>query len=595
MNCWKYHHDAVARKEMGGDPADVIQYREPVLDRATQPTANPRPEVPVDRRKLSKPRVLFVSHDLSLSGAPIILANLIPHLRGIVSVLYSPKDGPLRSRIERSGVPVVVGLCPELDGFDLMVANTVASPVPSLISQSRKDGLPVVWMIHESDPSMFDLDAINSVIGYPDRVIFPCRETANSYRRGRSSRIDIIPTIIPPVVAPIHAGPSYPFQILTTGRNEPRKGQIDIWSAVEGLDGVEVRIADGSVSNMRNMYSYADLYICSSRVEAYPLALQEAKAHGLPVITTPVFGCKEIIQDKIDGLHYQPGDVSDLQKKIWQIRDDRDLREKLSKPLTHLPSFGETVARYEDVFLRCAGAMPITPQPVTVVYHSAGGWGSWWRDVVREQFAQLADAGLCRVFGTHVGDDPRWVQDEAASAGLDYVPAFCDPDWTLAEAPAIRLIQRMARNNNTPVLYLHSKGVSHDPAREPMYHDWRRLMMQELVSRWRDHVPLLGGYGGYDAIGVNWWRNHPHFSGNFWMASSDWLRKLPDFDQVYKDRYTCERWIGMGQRCRFKSLVCSDKKFWVPGPDQEAMYAAIRGATVAPKRVVEVSKPAEIL
>lgn len=303
-------------------------------------------------------------------------------------------------------------------------------------------------------------------------------------------------------------------------------------------------------------YAAADLYVCSSRVESYPLSLQEAKAYGLPVITTPVFGCAEIVRRGIDGLHYQPGNVESLRLWIESVRDNPGLRASLSGPLQHLPSYAETCRRYEDTFRLAAGVAP-RDQPLQVVYHVAG-LGDHWKPIVAEQLAALSRVGLRRIYATHVGAEPDWVLEEAWRRDLDLTLCSHDRRVEHGETPAIRLIERFALTSDTPILYLHSKGVSH-PLNEPVWHEWRRLMMRELVERWRERLPALVDY---DAVGVNWWTTKAHFSGNFWLARADWLRKLPRFDSYYRDRYSCERWIGATPGCRTKSLVCSDLQFW---------------------------------
>lgn len=220
-------------------------------------------------------------------------------------------------------------------------------------------------------------------------------------------------------------------------------------------------------------------------------------------------------------------------------------------------TYDATLARYESLFRTAAGRAP-EPPPVRVVYHVAG-LGHHWRQIVGEQLGQLAGAGLTRVFATHVGEGAGELAGIAAAAGVGLTIVSSSPDVTAYERPGIRLAHTLARTGDSPVLYLHSKGVSH-PLSEPVWHEWRRLMMAELVAPWRAHVAALSRH---DAVGVNWWADPKgHFSGNFWLASAAWLRSLPDPDAYYRDRYSCERWIGSRKGCRALSLVCRDRKFW---------------------------------
>lgn len=261
------------------------------------------------------PRVLFSGNYLARDGAPILLANLARHLRGWSVTVHSPHDGPLRSTLEEAGIPVIVGDLPQaaVADADLIVGNTLLAH--GAIRRARDFTLPCVWLIHESDPAMCGAEVerqVREVIGYPARVVFPCRATAEAYHGMPEHRAAIIPTVIPPVPARDRREcrkrlgiPDAAFAVVTMGRDEPRKGHQDIRSALTHFYGWPFYVADAG--DPWSYYAAADVYVCSSRIEAFPLAIQEAKAYGVPVITTPVFGCAEIIRDGIDGLHYQPG------------------------------------------------------------------------------------------------------------------------------------------------------------------------------------------------------------------------------------------------------------------------------------------------
>jgi glycosyltransferase involved in cell wall biosynthesis len=515
----------------------------------------PAPVPPAASIPAALPRVLFASHDLSLTGAPRILFNLVPRLRGILPAVYSPVPGPLADRFREAGVPVAHTL--NLDGVDLIVANTLRS-APA-IAAAKRAGVPAVWFIHEFSPDLCgNVAEVESVIDYPRAVVFPHTATAANYAALRTHGVHVVPSIVPP--APIRDRSACreslglaeeDFVVVTMGRDEQRKGQEDLRAATAGLP-VKMFCVQDDPDPWR-FYSAADLYVCCSRIEAFPLTLQEAKQYGLPVITTDIPPCRDIIKD---GLHYTPGDAADLRSKIERIRADADLRRTLSASLTHLPSFTESVAAYERI---------ISEQPLHVVYHIAG-MGPIWREVVTEQLEQLRACGLTTVLATHVGEGLEWVIDEARRQGIALTVCQHEPDIGHCECLAIRLIERLARASDRPILYLHTKAVSQT---EDFYHEWRRLMMSALVMRWREHLPELARH---DAVGVNWWRLDPrnHFSGNFWLATAEWIRKLPRFDSFFRDRFSCELWIGSREGCNAKSILCSDRKFWAE--DMDLLY-----------------------
>lgn len=61
------------------------------------------------------------------------------------------------------------------------------------------------------------------------------------------------------------------------------------------------------------------------------MAVLDAFAYGLPVITTPVGGIPDIAKDGENMLLFNPGDVDTLARQIEKLMSDSDLRKKLSE------------------------------------------------------------------------------------------------------------------------------------------------------------------------------------------------------------------------------------------------------------------------
>jgi GT2 family glycosyltransferase len=100
-------------------------------------------------------------------------------------------------------------------------------------------------------------------------------------------------------------------------------------------------------------YRAADVFVCSSRVESYPRVILEAMFHGLPVVSTPVFGIREQLQDSVNGLFYAPGAVEELADRIHRLVEDAELRRHLAgnaRPvLEALGTFEEMAEQYGEV------------------------------------------------------------------------------------------------------------------------------------------------------------------------------------------------------------------------------------------------------
>jgi hypothetical protein len=112
------------------------------------------------------------------------------------------------------------------------------------------------------------------------------------------------------------------------------------------------------------------------------------------------------------------------------------------------------------------------------------------------------------------------------------------------ETETLKWIKEYSQNNpGDYILYFHTKGISRiTPATE----SWRKYMEYFTIEKWRDCVQKLKE--GYDCCGVEWrtdWEGYfPHFSGNFWWSTTDYVNTL---DHSYLDkegRYFREFWIG---------------------------------------------------
>jgi hypothetical protein len=175
---------------------------------------------------------------------------------------------------------------------------------------------------------------------------------------------------------------------------------------------------------------------------------------------------------------------------------------------------------------------------VNVVYHIASMTN--WQEVVLEQFGliRLAELNQCAIRYTHVGpvEDLKWIECTAREFQIEMVLVRNDVQILHYETFAMLEIERLAKCSNEPFLYFHTKGVSagwHDGKRS-----WRRLMQREVLAKWKSLLPRLEAS---DAIGVGWLPcERPHFSGNFWLARADWIRKLPDF-ATYHNQNRLER------------------------------------------------------
>ena len=79
------------------------------------------------------------------------------------------------------------------------------------------------------------------------------------------------------------------------------------------------------------VFRTSSLFCLPSYAEGFPMAVLDAWAYGLPVITTPVGGIPDIVIDGENGLLFNPGDVDVLSEKLNLLINDALLRNKLSE------------------------------------------------------------------------------------------------------------------------------------------------------------------------------------------------------------------------------------------------------------------------
>jgi glycosyltransferase involved in cell wall biosynthesis len=85
----------------------------------------------------------------------------------------------------------------------------------------------------------------------------------------------------------------------------------------------------GHVDDMRGLLGAVDIVVLPSYREGLPRTLVEAAACGLPLITTDVPGCREVVCDGVDGLLVPMGNSEALAQAIARLQDDPTLARRL--------------------------------------------------------------------------------------------------------------------------------------------------------------------------------------------------------------------------------------------------------------------------
>ena len=82
---------------------------------------------------------------------------------------------------------------------------------------------------------------------------------------------------------------------------------------------------------MPQLLSKVSIICLPSYREGMPMVLQEAAASGVPIVTTNVTGCKEVIINNRTGLLVKSRNTNMLAKKLIKLISDQNLRKKFGK------------------------------------------------------------------------------------------------------------------------------------------------------------------------------------------------------------------------------------------------------------------------
>lgn len=141
-----------------------------------------------------------------------------------------------------------------------------------------------------------------------------------------------------------------PFQILFVGQISQRKGIKYLLEAFKDLrlekaelvlmggvggSGEGLKLYGGLFRHIRHVpyselpqyYQSADIFVYPSLHEGSALAIYEALASGLPVITTPNSG--SVVRDGVDGFIVPIRDIEALKEKILLLYQNKDLRDQM--------------------------------------------------------------------------------------------------------------------------------------------------------------------------------------------------------------------------------------------------------------------------
>jgi hypothetical protein len=142
------------------------------------------------------------------------------------------------------------------------------------------------------------------------------------------------------------------------------------------------------------------------------------------------------------------------------------------------------------------------------------------------------------------------------------------------------------KNNNTPVLYINSRGVSHTGDKRYFIDKWSDILEYFCLTHYTKCLNLLDTYDTVSALHFE--KPVPHYSGNIWWANSGYIKTLPYLSPettIYKQfkpelegkekeigiaRHDCEFWILRNPNVRHYSFFNTSKCLYYEEEDESS-------------------------
>lgn len=328
--------------------------------------------------KSYKKMIAILGEDLSVKG-------------GITSVLRAYLNSPLRVEFDLRHIPTLIegSAFAKLRIFGRALVRftgwLVAGKIDlvhihtsSFASFYRKSLLvliakffrrPIILHIHGSRFHLFFENAtplvrkwISWTLDQVDQIIVLSQSWhARVAAMTRNSNILVLKNPVnPSEMLPVRHKLSPDFTVLFLGELSQRKGVFDLLAIANELcqefpqlkwvlagngevESIRQTVRDGQLQEQiqvpgwidppqrRKLLHAADLFVLPSYEEGLPVALLEAMANGLPVVSTFAGGIPELVTQHENGLLVPPGDQITLKQAIKKIILTPELREKFAQ------------------------------------------------------------------------------------------------------------------------------------------------------------------------------------------------------------------------------------------------------------------------
>jgi glycosyltransferase involved in cell wall biosynthesis len=146
------------------------------------------------------------------------------------------------------------------------------------------------------------------------------------------------------------------WRITCAGSVERDRAFVDQLRAIAAHSGIADRVTlTGELDDeaLSTVYDEADVFVLATLHETYGMAVAEALARGLPIVSTTVGAIRDLVGDEA-GLLVSPGDERALARALTSVIQDRAVRERLTAGARRVR---ERLPRWEDAVDRMIGVL----------------------------------------------------------------------------------------------------------------------------------------------------------------------------------------------------------------------------------------------
>ena len=128
-----------------------------------------------------------------------------------------------------------------------------------------------------------------------------------------------------------HLSGTHKATFLLVGDPDPGNPSSLPSSELASLRAAPTPLLLGHRDDVRELLAITDVFVLPSYREGAPRTVLEAMAMGLPVVTTDVPGCRDAVEDGVNGFLVQPRDVATLADRMACLLDDPAARARFGR------------------------------------------------------------------------------------------------------------------------------------------------------------------------------------------------------------------------------------------------------------------------